>query len=100
MRVHPQYLVRILGGYDVWVVVPISQRCNLICLAGMLLPGALWAETLRHESMFDFPIQQHLQELKYPSSKVTVPPVRRATLQVFFCFVLKIKIQSPLTCRF
>jgi hypothetical protein len=60
----------------------------------MLLTVARHAETLKHESMFDFPKLRHLQELKCPSSKVTVPLVRRATLRVF---VTEIQIQSPLT---
>lgn len=60
----------------------------------MLLTVARYAETLKHESEFEIPIQRHLRELKCPSSKVTVPLVRCANLQVF---VMEIQIQSPLT---
>ena len=94
MAVHAQNLVRIGEEYGEWLVVRISGRCNLIYLAGMLLTVARYAETLKHESEFEIPIQRHLRELKCPSSKVTVLLVRRTTLQVF---VMEIQIQSPLT---
>jgi len=58
----------------------------------MLLTVPRYAETLKHESVFEFPIQRHLQELKCTSSKVTVPLVRRPNLQVF---VVEIQIQNP-----
>jgi hypothetical protein len=77
------------GGKDEdrFVAVPSSSCCNVICPVGILLPRARCAEILEHESVFNIPIEQHLQKLKYPSSKATKTLVRRVVLKAF---VLKI----------